>query len=415
MIEPLPLLKNKKEWLYLLLFFFCIFLLNIFIKYLHYQNFTNEEIYTTKATIVNIYPKKKYKILKLQSKNFTFFTKDSSTLQLKKLDNIQITIVDKKITFIDFIKGFYAPTFNITILPKQPNFLYNLSKEIEQQHNNKSISELFNALFLAIPTSKDIKQISASYGVSHLFAISGFHLGVLSFISYWIIYIFYIKIKKQYFPYRNTKFDIMILVSLVLFIYLLFLGLVPSLLRSFIMFIFGLFLYRSNIRLVSFQTLSLVVIFIIALFPKLLFSLSLWFSVTGVFYIFLFIKYFKNVNKIVQFFLFNIWIYLAMNPITHYFFSITSLKQLYSPIFTLLFTIFYPLELFLHIINCGDLFDNYIQIWLDSNIDILNLTTPISFMIFYTLASLLSIRYKAWFYILNISFVGFNIWLYINI
>lgn len=415
MIEPLPLLKNKKEWFYLGFAFSILFISNIFIQYLHYKDFKDEEIFITKAKIENIYIKKQYKILKLSTKDFTFFTKDSSNLPLHKLNNIDITIVTNNITFLDFIKSFYAPSFNITILYQEKNLFYHLYKSISTQHHNQKISELFNALFLAIPTSKDIKQLCSTYGVSHLIAISGFHLGVLSFVSYWIIYVLYINIKKRYFPYRNTRFDIMIIVSFILLGYLLFLGLVPSLLRAYIMFIFGLFLYRCNIKLISFQTLLLVVLFIISLFPKLLFSLSLWFSIAGVFYIFLFIKYFKNLNKIINFILFNIWIFLAMNPITHYFFSITSFKQLYSPIFTLLFTIFYPLELFLHLIYKGDIFDNIINLWINNTTNYTNIQSSIYFIIIYLGVSFLSIKSKKWFYILNIMFVGFNIWLYSNI
>jgi competence protein ComEC len=420
MIETLPLVKEKKEWFFIFFILITIFSINTTFQYLKFKEFKSEEIYQTKATIINIYPKsetnfllrQQYEIFKLQSNNFVFFTSNKTDSKFNKLDTIDIMIVTKNITFVQYLKGFYTVSFNHKKIQKQKSNLDKLSSFITASHNDTNISELFNALFLAIPTNKAIKQICANYGISHLIAISGFHLAVLSFVLYWILYNIYTPIKRKYFPYRNTKFDILIMVSIILFSYLLFLGLVPSLLRSFLMFIFGIFFLRTNIKILSFQTLGLVVLLIIAFFPKLLFSLSLWFSVAGVFYIFLFLQYFKNLNKIVKFFLFNIWIYLAISPITHFFFGTTAIQQLYSPIFTLGFTIFYPVELFLHFISFGNLLDDYISLIFNVKIISKEIFTPLWIFISYIVVSLLSISCPKWFRTLNLSFLSFNLWLF---
>jgi competence protein ComEC len=181
------------------------------------------------------------------------------------------------------------------------------------------------------------------------------------------------------------------------------------------MLIVGIFFLRSNIKILSFQTLALVVSLIVAIFPKLLFSLSLWFSVVGVFYIFLFLQYFKNMNKILAFFFFNIWIYLAINPITHFVFGTTSLSQLYSPLFTMGFMVFYPLELFLHFLGYGYLLDDIIKLWLNLEISSQEIFTPILVFISYVIISLFSIFYNKWFIILNFSLITFNLWLYLFI
>lgn len=233
-------------------------------------------------------------------------------------------------------------------------------------------------------------------------------------IIYWLLYYPYFKIQSKYFPYRNKRFDLLIVTTIILFFYLIFTGIVPSLLRSFIMFIFGIYFLRVNIKLLSFTTLLLVVMFIVAFFPKLLFSISLWFSVSGVFYIFLFLQYFKNMNKILAFILFNIWIYLAINPITHFFFGTTSLAQLYSPLFTIGFTIFYPLELFLHFVGYSHILDDIIKLWLNFEISSQEIFTPTWVFISYILVSLLSIFSHKWFFILNFSLVVFNLWLYLT-
>ncbi len=364
--------------------------------------------------MINVYKKRYYQVLKLGTKNFTCFTTNKTEQILKIHDKINIYINTSKVTFIEFLKGFYTTSFNIQQLPTNTSILQVLSTNVEQIHSNKNISSLFNALFFAIPINKEVREICTTFGVSHLVAISGFHLGILAFIIYWILYFPYKTIQSQYFPYRNKKFDLLIMTSILLFSYLLFVSIVPSFLRAFVMFIFGIFFLRTNIKILSFGTLALVVMVIIAIFPKLIFSLSLWFSVAGVFYIFLFIQYFKDMNKILAFFLFNIWIYLAINPITHFFFGTTALMQLYSPLFTIGFTLFYPLELFLHIIGQGDLLDNFIQYWLNINIQTKEIFTPTYVFIGYLIVSLFSIPCPKWFRTLNLSFIAFNLWLFFN-
>jgi competence protein ComEC len=140
--------------------------------------------------------------------------------------------------------------------------------------------------------------------------------------------------------------------------------------------------------------------------------LSLWLSIFGVFYIFLFIQYFSNLNKIISFILFNVWIFLSINPIVHYFFGIVSLSQLYSPLFTIGFVVFYPIELFLHLINMGGLLDNFIEMWLSIKPFSKEVFTPIWFFGSYILLSLFSIVSKKIFILFNIIMICFNLWLY---
>lgn len=370
------------------------------------------EIYSTKGTILNIYHKDKYNTLKIKTDKFTFFTSYNEIQKAKIYQEIDLYIITKDINFISYLKGFYTRSFNVNIKQikiSQKESIYNY---VQSQHTNNDISSLYNALYLATPLSSKIRKLSSNLGISHLIAISGFHLGVISFVLYILINILYNKIHTHFFPYRNKRFDIMILISFLLFIYLIFIDMPPSLLRSFIMFIFALFLLRNNIKLVSFEILLIISLFIISLYPKLLFSLSLWFSITGVFYIFLFIKYFSHLNKLLQFTLFNFWLYLTINPITHYFFATTALEQLYSPILTILFTIFYPLSVFLHLLNMGGIFDLYLEGYTNINIYSIEVFTPSWFFILYVLISLLSIMKREIFILLNILMILYNIWLF---
>jgi competence protein ComEC len=393
---------------------FCIiFFINLFLEYNHFIKFKKDKIFVTDAQIITIYTKPDHKILKLKTNNFICFTTIDDNININQNEFINIYLLTSNITFYKYLARFYTPSFNINIINTQQTFGDKISNYISKQHQNIYIKELFNALFLAKPLDTNLRQIFANYGVSHLIAISGFHLGILSFIIYWILYLPYKFLQTKYFPYRNRRFDLLILTTIILFGYLILTNIVPSLLRSFVMFVLGIYFLRSHIKIISFQTLLITVLIIISLYPRLIFSLSLWFSVAGVFYIFLLLKYSQNINKIALFFIFNIWIYLALNPISHYFFTTVSFMQLYSPIITLIFILFYPLELFLHIINYGYLFDDYILKYLQYHTTISIYTTPIWFLIYYIVISFLSIFNKKIFLLSNISFIIFNIWLFI--
>ena len=391
---------------------FIIFCLNLLIYFKEYKNFIDEEVYQSNATVINIYDKKTYKVLKLKTDRFTVFTSIPSNQNITIYQNINLYFLTSNISFIEYLKGFYTKSFNLTILPYS-NTLKNVTNHyILQQHTDKQIASLYSALFLATNIDKELRSIVTHYGVSHLVAISGFHLGVISGILYFLLNIVYKTLHQKYFPYRNKKYDILLFTTLILFSYLIFLDLAPSLLRAFCMFIFALIFARSNIRIISFETLFIVVIIILAIFPKLLFSVSLWLSVIGVFYIFLFIKYFSTLNKYLQIIIFNFWIFLAINPIVHYIFGTTSIDQLYSPLLTLIFTIFYPFAVFIHIVGYGDILDTFFTMIILGSYISYDIITPFYFLIFYIILSLFSINNKYIFYSLNILIIVFNLILY---
>ncbi|MDN5076524.1 ComEC/Rec2 family competence protein, partial [Aliarcobacter butzleri] len=116
----------------------------------------------------------------------------------------------------------------------------------------------------------------------------------LSFVIYWILYFPYSFFQNKYFPYRNRRFDILLITMAILFYYLLLTDIVPSLLRAFVLFSLGLYLLRSNIKVISYLTLFYTFLIVIALFPQYIFNIGFWFSIFAVFYIYLFIQYFKN-------------------------------------------------------------------------------------------------------------------------
>jgi len=153
-------------------------------------------------------------------------------------------------------------------------------------------------------------------GISHLFAISGFHLGILLGIIFFLIKKPYTHLQNRFFPFRDAKTDTLIIATTLLFFYLLFLNTPPSLLRAYGMFVVGVVFYIQGVEIISMQTLFVTIALLLGLFPPIAFSLGFWLSVAGVFYIFLFLQTFQNLTKIKTFLLLNLWIYLAMLPIS---------------------------------------------------------------------------------------------------
>lgn len=409
------LFEHKKQYVYLFVFFLLIASINLFFLYQDFKEFQSLKIYKFEAKVINIYYKNDYNVLKLSDDKIEFFTSIPLHSNIEKLDYIRGYVLTNNIAFLDYLRGFYANSFGLYILKKDKSKKQELLYNIYNQHENSMLQSLFSALFLAVPLDQEVREICAILGVSHLIALSGFHLGLLSGIFYFLLYYPYSFVHQKYFPYRNKKVDLLTFVLVILFGYLYFTDFVPSLLRAFVMYAFGIYFLQANIKLLSYETLFLVVLIILALFPKMIFSLSFWFSVIGVFYIFLFLQYFKTLPKVFQFILFNLWIYLAVNAIVHYFFDVTALVQLFSPILTILFSVFYPLELFLHLIDQGSLLDSLILPLFSMQYQSYGFSTPLWFFIAYIILSLGATKNKYIFYMFNFALIGFNGYLFLLI
>ena len=180
------------------------------------------------------------------------------------------------------------------------------------------------------------------------------------------------------------------------------------------MLILGLFLLRSNIKIVSYGNLFYTFLVVIALFPQFLFSLGFWFSIIAVFYIFLYIQYFKDLNKYFQILFFNIWMFLVFNPIVHFYFPQTTYEQFLSIPINILFAIFFIFEIFAHIFGFGGCLDEYIKIFLDYEMSSYDVVTPFYFIVIYMICSITSVFNKKAFLVLNILIVIFNLYLYIQ-
>lgn len=401
-----------KNEVYFILFLLLIFFVNISLKYIDFQNFKEETVFVSKATVLKIYKKEKFDILKLKSEDFEFFGTISKNEDIEILDNIELAIDTRGVDFPNYLKGFFTKIIYFDRVENKIEFKNKILENIKDNHNNPMIVELFNALFLAIPVSSELRDIITAYGIAHVVALSGFHLVVLSFVIYWILYFPYSYLQNKFFPYRNRRFDILLITLVILMYYLLLTDIVPSLLRAFVLFCMGIYLLRSNIKVISYLTLLYTFLIVVALFPQYIFNIGFWFSIIAVFYIYLFIQYLNKGNKFVLYIFFNIWMFLIFNPIVHYFFPQTAYEQFYSIPITILFNIFYPAEIFAHIVGISIYFDEYLKIFLENKIEVFMVFTPFWFFVLYLFASFLSIWSKIVFVVLNILMIGFNVYLY---
>ena len=274
------------------------------------------------------------------------------------------------------------------------------------------ITNFYQAIFLATPLQKELRRKVSKLGVSHLIALSGFHLGILSAVLFFLIRPLYRLGQQRYFPYRFDFIDIGFVVLTILGFYVWFVDSPASLVRSFVMMLVGWVVIILGVELLSFGFLATVVLLLLAIFPKMLLSLAFWFSVLGVFYIFLIIQRFLDINKYLMTWLISFGIFLLMLPVVHLIFPITTESQLYSPLLSLGFTLFYPLSMGLHVLGVGGLFDEMLMslFMMQSEIRYIQIPLPLAFG--YLILSVGAIYSRWLFYLLFLVAFGFMIWIF---
>jgi len=390
--------RHKVLALALLSFLFSI---SLFSEYRQFKKLTEFDDYITTVWVEKQYRKKDYWVLKHQSiEGFSFYTSSKENLKELEGNYLRVRLFTDKIDLFSYLKGFYVPTQMLSHLQGKVQ-RYVLMNKLKKLHTPLS-APVYNALFFAGSIPSSLRHQLSALGINHLLAISGFHLGVLSFLLFFILRLVYKPLQGRFFPYRNANRDIALFVLTVLFGYLYFLDFVPSLLRAFAMSVFAYFLYDRGMKIVSFSSLFLVVCFLIALWPKLLFALGFWFSVAGVFYIFLFLHHMKGLKAWQSFIFLHFWVYITMLPVVHYFYGSFSFYQLYSPLLSMLFILFYPLTLLLHLFSAGFVLDPILDYILGLSINVVDLFTNFWLLILYLILSLLSIVHRRFFYLLGL-------------
>ena len=396
-MTSLPLFLNKKELLYTLLAVVILFCLSLSYEFYKYKKTTAYSLHVTTAKVQNKYQKlskkgKLYTVYKLKNSDFSFYTVNWKALHVEIGDSLEVGFYTDKIDFYSYLKGFYVTSKFINVKSKkQINALVDF---IENQHQNELAKELYKALYFATHISSDLREDISKWGIAHLVAISGFHLGILSSILFFLLRPMYGFFQDRYFPYRNKSADLTFFVFMILGMYAYFIDFNPSVLRAYIMSLVAFFLFSKNIKIISFATLFFTMSIVLILSPKLIFSIAFWFSLFGVFYIFLFLHHFSNLSKLSMFILLHFWVFVLMLPVVHFVFNIFSFYQFLSPLISMLFLLFYPLSLALHVSGFGDVLDSMLIWFFSLHVETLSLTTPLWFLFSYVVLSLLAIRFR---------------------
>ncbi len=370
MLEKVSLFTSKRDFFTFLLACGFILIYSLLIEFQNYKKLTGFDSALVTATVIKQYMKTKetktgklrtYQVLKLKAdKGFSFYTTLKKNFPPVKGEKLELELFAAKVTLYEFFTGFYAYS-RVLNIDETVTLKQRLNSYLSKTHENKDIANIYQALYTATPLSWELQGRFSSLGVSHLLAISGFHLGVLSALLFFLLKYPYKLLQDRYFPYRNSKSDLFIIVAIALLSYLLFLDSPASLLRAFTMLIIGFILYDRGMKIVSMQTLFLTLILLLSFFPRLLFSLGFWLSMSGVFYIFLFLIHFKHLHRIWQFILVPFWVYILMLPFSLAIFGSFSIYHPLSILWTTLFTLFYPLSIVLHIVGFGNLFDGILE------------------------------------------------------
>ncbi len=339
--------------------------LRIFVIYDSYQTFISKPFIITYANVLYSENREKngykYALLKLKTDDdleFYTVTNDETPMHSKRI-RIKLS-PSNDITFwrylgTPFIKSSISEI--VSTIPKTSKD--SVIEFIYAQHQNPQLKSLFASLYLATPLDKEIRQPVTALGIAHIVALSGFNLSILWGVIYGLLLLIYRPLQQRYFPYRYAFLDLGFIALIGLGYYVSFVDFSASLIRAYLMVLAGWGILLLGMELVSFYFLATISIIMLTFFPRLIVSLSFWFSVAGVFYIFLVLHYTKLLNQnIIKWIMIPFGVFLFMQPVVHAFFGGVSWWQFVSIPLEALYLIFYPLMIPLHIIGYGGVMDD---------------------------------------------------------
>lgn len=391
-------MKQKIFFVFALLI---IFLFNVFLQYKEFLDFKSKKYLFLEAKVEQNYqkPEKNHNVLRLKTKNYSFYT---TTKQKINSNFVKIGVITKNVDFKSYLsKIFYMPNFKLSQMEDKNDFRTRLSNKLKSLHEDEKIANLYSALYLATPINKELRQNVTNWGIAHIIAISGFHLSLLCVMIFFILKPIYKYFQNKFFPYRDANFDIFIFIFIFCGFYLWILDFTPSFLRSFLMSVIGFLFVCRGLNVFAMKNLLICVLIAISFSPSLIFSLGFYFSVLGVFCIFLYIRHFGDKKdlqsplKILLHSLFlNIYVCFSMNTPVYYFFNSASLYQLSVIPLGYVFSVFYPLSIILHLIGFGDIFDNYLLSFLNYAHEQTKITVNLFYFLMFNVLLFVAIKSK---------------------
>lgn len=419
-----PLFANHKERFVFFLFLLGVLACTLGFKYYQFHTLKSQKTPKVEANVLLQYTKtrgeKSYFVLKLQSDFGTFYTTSWEDLKNLKNRRVSLRLIFEKVSFWDFLKGFYAPSFQLSLLQGE-DFRKPIRDFVLAQHDTLLMGEYYLALFLSDPLPLEWRELAQSYGIAHIFAISGYHTGILSAMGFLILGFIYAPLHRRYFPYRNRYFDLGLIVLCLLVIYYFLLTQSPSYLRALAMSCVAFFLLFRGLDILRLESFAWSIAILLAFFPALAFSVGFYFSCLGVLYIFLFFKYFKIPQgfwrKLLYGLALNASTFFLMGVVVYYFFPPFSPLSLSSILLTPLFSLYYPFILLAHFIGLGGLFDSPLLWWVGIETRTITLQPSLYFFIFCNALTILALFYRYAFFVLfgiNFLYYLYGIYLFLN-
>ena len=264
--------------------------------------------------------------------------KDKVLVNLYKIDNFNFELGDKVringilrvptnntnfnlFNYNHYLKSkkiYYIMTGNkIELIKKNSNILYKIKNFITNRINNYNNSEYLKMFILG--DTKDLdKNIYNTYkenGITHLFAISGMHISLLSTIL--------LKLFKSY------KITIIFLL-----LYLFLARFTPSVLRATFLFIILYFNKKFNLKLKSYEVLILIFCIMLLFNPYYIYNVGFIFSFLISFNLMIFSKYLQNLKYFKSLFYTSIISFISGLPIMiNNYFSVNILSILLNMFF----------------------------------------------------------------------------------
>ena len=362
-LEKPKLFLTRWEFVLTLLVLTAVLAVRLGWVYRAYCTFVEQPFVYAHAVIVSTHAKTRngraYAVLKLRDDSGRVIYTTTHRNDLRRGMRLYLKLLPgESIGFWEYLGGMYCRSRIVRVEVPKPGVRTRLEAWVDRQHAEPRMQAFYNGIFWASPIPEVLREPIARLGVSHLVALSGFHLGILWGVLYGVLLWGYRPVQQRYFPWRLALADVGTVVMILLGAYLWLTEFPPSLVRSYAMLLVGWGMVLMGIELVSFTFLATITALLLALFPPLLVSLGFWLSVAGVFYIFLVLAYCRDASRIlVALVCIPVGIFLLMKPPVHGIFGVTTPWQLLSPLLSLAFVVLYPLSMVMHLVGYGGAMD----------------------------------------------------------
>ncbi|MDO4376321.1 MAG: ComEC/Rec2 family competence protein, partial [bacterium] len=220
---------------------------------------------------------------------------------------------------------------SIKSISKSRSIKYMVKNYIINRSERFKYSDYFKAFLIGDKSEMDDYSLFQKNGVSHLFAISGMHLSLLSGI---ILFVF-----------KKSRFK-ELLACIFLILFSMITNYSASIYRSLLLFIFIVFNKKLDLRISTLNILLLVVCTLFIYNPLIIYDMGFLYSVSVSLGLILFNKYMKN-NYFVNMFLTSFIAFLFSLPITLYYNYEINLMQIINNVIIvpLVSVVIYPLTI----------------------------------------------------------------------